>query len=107
MPACSFHAQHLLTRLLLVPPPLPTCVQALTGKPLTVYGDGSQTRSFQYISDLINGMVTVMDGPQIGPFNVGNPGEFTMMELAKLVQEVGSSRVWPPRAVLCCSDGWP
>ncbi|KAL6744962.1 UDP-D-glucuronic acid decarboxylase [Haematococcus lacustris] len=62
--------------------------QALTGKPMTVYGEGTQTRSFQYISDLIAGMVTVMEGPMIGPFNVGNPGEFTMIELAELVKEV-------------------
>ncbi|KAG2443077.1 hypothetical protein HYH02_009491 [Chlamydomonas schloesseri] len=62
--------------------------QALTNKPITVYGDGQQTRSFQYVSDLVKGLVTVMDGPEIGPFNVGNPGEFTMLELAKLVQEV-------------------
>jgi nucleoside-diphosphate-sugar epimerase len=41
-----------------------------------------QTRSFQYIDDLIRGMVAVMDGDEIGPFNVGNPGEFTMLELA-------------------------
>lgn len=46
-----------------------------------MYGDGTQTRSFQYVSDLINGMVTVMEGEHIGPFNIGNPGEFTMLEL--------------------------
>mmetsp|Transcript_8565 Transcript_8565/g.14727 ORF Transcript_8565/g.14727 Transcript_8565/m.14727 type:complete len:333 (+) Transcript_8565:42-1040(+) len=62
--------------------------QALTGQPLTVYGDGSQTRSFQYVTDLIAGMTTVMEGSHIGPFNVGNPNEFTMLELAQVVQEV-------------------
>ncbi|PNH12089.1 UDP-glucuronic acid decarboxylase 1 [Tetrabaena socialis] len=62
--------------------------QALTNKPLTVYGDGLQTRSFQYVSDLVQGLVTVMDGPHIGPFNIGNPGEFTMLELAQMVKEV-------------------
>jgi UDP-glucuronate decarboxylase len=102
--------------------------QALTGQPLTVYGDGQQTRSFQvcvgvgvfgggwlcrcspswqqaikqgdcaccpppppytqFISDLVKGIVAVMDGPYIGPFNVGNPDEFTMLELAQLVKEV-------------------
>lgn len=62
--------------------------QALTGKPITVYGDGQQTRSFQYISDLVRGMVAVMEGPDIGPFNIGNPGEFTMLELANLIREV-------------------
>ena len=63
--------------------------QALTGQPITVYGDGDQTRSFQYVDDLIAGMVAVMDGDEfIGPFNVGNPGEFTMLELAQVVKEV-------------------
>jgi UDP-glucuronate decarboxylase len=62
--------------------------QALTKQPITIYGDGKQTRSFQYIDDLIRGMVAVMDGDEIGPFNVGNPGEFTMLELANLVKEV-------------------
>ncbi|KAK3267685.1 UDP-glucuronic acid decarboxylase 1 [Cymbomonas tetramitiformis] len=61
--------------------------QALRGDPLTVYGDGSQTRSFQYVSDLVNGLVTLMEGEHTGPFNIGNPGEFNMLELAKLVQE--------------------
>ncbi|MEW5310074.1 MAG: hypothetical protein WDW38_001905 [Sanguina aurantia] len=62
--------------------------QALTGAPLTVYGDGQQTRSFQYVTDLVAGLTTVMAGSEIGPFNVGNPGEFTMLELAQLVKEV-------------------
>jgi nucleoside-diphosphate-sugar epimerase len=53
------------------------------GKPLTVYGEGTQTRSFQYVSDLINGIITVMESDQIGPFNIGNPGEFTMIELVR------------------------
>lgn len=58
--------------------------QALTEQPITVYGDGQQTRSFQYVDDLIAGMVAVMDGDEIGPFNIGNPGEFTMLELANV-----------------------
>jgi len=62
--------------------------QALTDQPITIYGDGMQTRSFQYISDLVEGMVRVMDGDEIGPFNVGNPGEFNMLQLAELVKEV-------------------
>ena len=64
--------------------------QALRGESLTVYGDGLQTRSFQYVSDLVNGLMAVMDntGGHLGPFNIGNPGEFTIMELAKLVKEV-------------------
>ena len=56
--------------------------------PKKVYGDGQQTRSFQYVADLIAGMVAVMDGDEIGPFNVGNPNEFTMLELANVVKEV-------------------
>jgi len=67
--------------------------QALRGQPLTVYGDGSQTRSFQYVSDNIAGLMAVMDGGETGPFNVGNPHEFTMLELAKLVQEVVNPNV--------------
>jgi len=63
--------------------------QALLGQSLTVYGDGQQTRSFQYVSDLINGMVKMMDNDKhIGPFNIGNPNEFTMLELANVVKEV-------------------
>lgn len=62
--------------------------QALRNEPLTIFGDGQQTRSFQYVSDLVRGLVAVMDqDEQIGPFNVGNPGEFTMLELAELVKE--------------------
>jgi UDP-glucuronate decarboxylase len=62
-------------------------VQALTGKPLTVYGDGSQTRSFCYVSDLVRGLETMMEAPGItGPINLGNPGEFTMLELAEMVR---------------------
>ncbi|CAD7704686.1 unnamed protein product [Ostreobium quekettii] len=62
--------------------------QALKNEPLTVYGDGTQTRSFQFVTDLVKGMVAVMDGAHVGPFNIGNPGEFTMLELANLVKEV-------------------
>ncbi|KAK1319797.1 UDP-glucuronic acid decarboxylase 2 [Acorus calamus] len=61
--------------------------QALRKEPLTVYGDGKQTRSFQYVSDLVEGLMRLMDGEHVGPFNLGNPGEFTMLELAKVVQE--------------------
>lgn len=63
--------------------------QALRGEALTIFGDGQQTRSFQYVEDLIRGMVAVMDNNEhIGPFNIGNPGEFTMLELANVVREV-------------------
>lgn len=61
--------------------------QALRKEPLTVYGDGKQTRSFQYVSDLVDGLMKLMEGEHVGPFNLGNPGEFTMLELAKVVQD--------------------
>ena len=67
-------------------------VQALRGEDLTIYGDGSQTRSFQYVSDLIEAMIRMMATPSgfTGPVNLGNPGEFTMIELAeKVLQKVG------------------
>jgi UDP-glucuronate decarboxylase len=62
-------------------------VQALRGEPLTVYGDGSQTRSFCYIDDMVDGLIALMNSdPEVtGPVNLGNPGEFTMMELARKV----------------------
>jgi len=62
--------------------------QALRGEDLTVYGDGQQTRSFQYVSDLVAGLVSLMESEHTGPFNIGNPGEFTMLELAHMVQKV-------------------
>ncbi|KAK3189521.1 hypothetical protein Dsin_029082 [Dipteronia sinensis] len=62
--------------------------QALRREPLTVYGDGKQTRSFQFVSDLVEGLMRLMEGDHVGPFNLGNPGEFTMLELAQVVQEV-------------------
>lgn len=62
--------------------------QALRKEPLTVYGDGKQTRSFQYVSDLVEGLMRLMESEHIGPFNLGNPGEFTMLELAKVVKDV-------------------
>jgi UDP-glucuronate decarboxylase len=62
-------------------------VQALRGQPLTVFGDGAQTRSFCYVDDLVTGLIALMGSPAdvIGPVNLGNPGEFTMVELAKHV----------------------
>ena len=65
-------------------------VQALTGQPLTVYGDGSQTRSFCYVDDLVEGLIRLMEtGDDVtGPVNLGNPGEFTMLELAEKVTEL-------------------
>uniref|UniRef100_A0A2N9FPX3 UDP-glucuronate decarboxylase n=1 Tax=Fagus sylvatica TaxID=28930 RepID=A0A2N9FPX3_FAGSY len=61
--------------------------QALRKEPMTVYGDGKQTRSFQYVSDLVEGLMRLMEGEHVGPFNLGNPGEFTMLQLANVVQE--------------------
>ncbi len=66
-------------------------VQALRGEDLTVYGDGTQTRSFCYVDDLIEGFVRLMNQTEtVGPMNIGNPGEFTMLELAeKVLEQVG------------------
>jgi UDP-glucuronate decarboxylase len=68
-------------------------VQALRGEDITIYGDGSQTRSFCYVDDLIDGMLRMMDSSAVtGPINLGNPGEFTMLELAeKVIGIVGGS----------------
>ena len=61
-------------------------VQALRGEPLTLYGNGSQTRSFCYLDDLIEGMIRLMNGDHCGPINIGNPIEFTIRQLAELVR---------------------
>ncbi|MEM6612217.1 MAG: UDP-glucuronic acid decarboxylase family protein [Cyanobacteria bacterium P01_C01_bin.72] len=63
-------------------------VQALQGTPLTVYGDGSQTRSFCYVADLVEGMMRLMNGEHIGPINIGNPGEYTILQLAETIQKM-------------------
>ncbi|MEM8673558.1 MAG: UDP-glucuronic acid decarboxylase family protein [Cyanobacteria bacterium P01_G01_bin.67] len=63
-------------------------VQALKGIPLTVYGDGSQTRSFCYVADLVEGMMRLMNGDHIGPINIGNPGEYTILQLAETIQKM-------------------
>jgi UDP-glucuronate decarboxylase len=65
-------------------------VQAVQGKPLTVFGDGSQTRSFCYIDDMVDGLIRLMNSPSevTGPINLGSPGEFTMLELAKQVMDL-------------------
>ena len=72
-------------------------VQALRGDPITIYGDGSQTRSFCYYDDLLEGMVRLMgtDDSFVGPLNIGNPGEFTMLELAERVVGIvgGTSKI--------------
>lgn len=67
-------------------------LQALRGEPITLHGDGSQTRSFCHVSDEVAGLIAVLDGPITGPVNVGNPGEFTMRELAEIVVELTGAR---------------
>jgi dTDP-glucose 4,6-dehydratase len=67
-------------------------VQALTGKPITVYGDGSQTRSFCYVDDLIDGVMAVFERGDPAPINLGNPVEFTVRELADLVLRLTGSK---------------
>ena len=69
-------------------------VQALTGHDITIYGDGSQTRSFCYVDDLVEALVRMMNAPKsfIGPVNIGNPNEFTMLELAEQVLRLTSSK---------------
>jgi UDP-glucuronate decarboxylase len=62
-------------------------VQALKGTPLTLYGDGSQTRSFCYVSDLVEGLMRLMNGDRQGPINLGNPDEYTILQLAQAVQQ--------------------
>ena len=68
--------------------------QALLNRDITVYGDGSQTRSFCYVDDLIDGLTRLMGSADdvVGPINIGNPVEFTMLELADLVREITGSR---------------
>jgi UDP-glucuronate decarboxylase len=69
-------------------------VQALLNKSITIYGDGSQTRSFQYIDDLVEGMILMMNTPDniIGPINIGNPGEFSILELAEKILKLTHSK---------------
>ena len=71
-------------------------VQALRGEPLTLYGNGSQTRSFCYRDDLVEGIIRMMNGPNtfVGPVNLGNPDEFTIRELAELVIELTQSSLF-------------
>jgi UDP-glucuronate decarboxylase len=68
--------------------------QAMSGENITIYGDGSQTRSFCYRDDLVEGLIRMMGGPDdfVGPVNLGNPGEFTILELAQMVMEMTGSR---------------
>ncbi len=68
-------------------------VQALRGEPLTVYGDGTQTRSFCYVADEISGFLALLDSTETGPINIGNPCEFTMLELAETVIELTGASI--------------
>ena len=67
-------------------------VQALENKNITVYGDGKQTRSFCYVSDMVNGLIQLMESSILSPVNLGNPGEFTVLELAQKVLKMTQSR---------------
>jgi UDP-glucuronate decarboxylase len=69
-------------------------VQALQNKEITIYGDGKQTRSFCYVDDLIDGMIRMMNSREdfTGPVNIGNPGEFTILQLAETVIEMTGSK---------------
>ncbi|MGZ8762853.1 MAG: UDP-glucuronic acid decarboxylase family protein [Acidimicrobiia bacterium] len=67
-------------------------VQAMDGKPITIYGDGSQTRSFCYVDDEVRGILALLESAFVGPVNIGNPGEFTILELAEeVLRATGSS----------------
>ena len=67
--------------------------RALRGEDITIYGDGSQTRSFCYCDDLVDGIIRMMNGPDefVGPVNLGNPGEFTILELAQIIKDLSGS----------------
>jgi dTDP-glucose 4,6-dehydratase len=67
-------------------------IQALEGKPITIYGDGTQTRSFCYVDDEVRGLLALFDSDLTGPVNVGNPNEFTVKELAEIVIDVTESK---------------
>src|SRR6476660_6164995 len=66
-------------------------VQAMRGEPLTVFGDGKQTRSFCYVDDEIRGLIALLECDHVGPVNIGNPNEFTILELAETVIDVTGS----------------
>lgn len=68
-------------------------IQALRGEPITIFGDGSQTRSFCYVDDMIDGLIRMMEGPDdfVGPVNLGNPTEHSIRELAKLILKLAGS----------------
>lgn len=67
-------------------------VQALKNEPITVYGDGSQTRAFCYVEDMVEALIKLMESNFIGPINIGNPGEKTILDFAKLIIELTNSK---------------
>lgn len=69
-------------------------VQSVKGKDITIYGDGKQTRSFQYVDDLIDGMIKIMNSPKefVGPINIGNPYKFAIINLAQKIIELTDSK---------------
>lgn len=77
-------------------------VQAIRGAPLTIYGDGTQTRSFQYVDDTVDGLIRLMESSYTGPVNIGNPAELTVLEFATLVQKLTHSQ---SRIELCPLPG--
>jgi len=80
-------------------------VQALKGEDITIYGDGSQTRSFCFVDDLVDGMIKMMNQDDfIGPVNVGNPGEFTIKELAEMVIRLTKSK--SPKTLMSVCNVW-
>lgn len=79
-------------------------VQALAGKDLTIYGEGTQTRSFCYVSDLVEGIVRLIDSEESDPMNLGNPGEFTIEQLADVVIELTGSQSRIKHAPLPADD---
>jgi UDP-glucuronate decarboxylase len=83
-------------------------VRALSNKPIEIYGNGEQTRSFCYVSDLIDGFVRLMESPEgvLGPVNLGNPGEFTVAELARIIIEMTASRSKIVYCELPIDDPW-
>jgi len=66
-------------------------IQSLQNKPLTIYGDGQQTRSFQYVSDLVDGLHALMNGNYDGPVNLGNPDEYSVQKFAEHIKDITSS----------------
>ena len=73
-------------------------IQALQGKPITIYGDGSQTRSFQYVQDLVVGLIKLMNSDASTPVNIGNPDEYTIKQFAEKIRDLVRGAAAPPRA---------